>query len=259
MSTNENFLKAERQIWIRRLVDDQGSVTVAEVSSRLGVSEATIRRDLEEMNQRGWIYRTHGGGVRVDRVLQEPPINQRLRERSDEKQRIGRAAARLIEDGETIFLGSSTTVLEIARNIPNQIHLKIITNSIPIVNELASHQNVEIIVIGGALRRSELSLVGHFAEQMVQEFRADKVFMGIHAIDFVNGLTNDDLQESIFDRMILNLAPKTILVADHTKFGRVSTVKVGSVTAVHTIITDTLTPAQIIEDIRQIKIDVIVA
>jgi DeoR/GlpR family transcriptional regulator of sugar metabolism len=217
MSINVNLLKAERQIWIRKLVDGEGSVTVNEVSDRLGVSEATIRRDLEEMNERGWIYRTHGGAVRVDRALREPPINQRLQEQSDEKQRIGRAAAQLIQDGETIFLGSSTTVLEVARNIPEHITLKVITNSIPIVNELASHPKIEIIVIGGSLRQSELSLVGHFAEQMVQEFRADKVFMGIRAIDLTNGFTNDDLQESILDRKIMNLAPKVIIAADHNQ------------------------------------------
>jgi DeoR/GlpR family transcriptional regulator of sugar metabolism len=257
MNINVNLLKAERQIWIRKLVDGEGSVTVNEVSERLGVSEATIRRDLEEMNERGWIYRTHGGAVRVDRALREPPINQRLQEQSDEKQRIGRAAAQLIQDGETIFLGSSTTVLEVARNIPDHITLKVITNSIPIVNELASHPNIEIIVIGGSLRQSELSLVGHFAEQMVQEFRADKVFMGIRAIDLTNGFTNDDLQESILDRKIMNLAPKVIIAADHTKFGRVSTVLVGPISTAHIIVTDQLTPYQILEDLRKIDIEVI--
>jgi DeoR/GlpR family transcriptional regulator of sugar metabolism len=197
--------------------------------------------------------------VRVDRALREPPINQRLQEQSDEKQRIGKSAARLIQDGETIFLGSSTTVLEIARNIPEHYHLKVITNSIPIVNELSSHPNIEMIVIGGSLRQSELSLVGHFAEKMVQEFRADKVFMGIRAIDLANGFTNDDLQESILDRQIMSLAPKVVIAADHTKFGRVSTVLVGPVSAAHIIVTDERVPMQIIDDLRKIDIEVILA
>jgi DeoR/GlpR family transcriptional regulator of sugar metabolism len=259
MNINESLLKAERHIWIRRQVDGQGSVTVAEVSDRLGVSEATIRRDLEEMQERGWIYRTHGGAVRVDRALREPPINQRLKEQADEKQRIGRQAARLIQDGETIFLGSSTTVLEIAHNIPEYLRLKVITNSIPIINELAARPNIELIVIGGVLRSTELSLVGHFADQMVQEFRADKVFMGIRAINLTSGFTNDDLQESILDRKIMTIAPKVIIVADHTKFGRVSTVLVGPVTAVDTIVTDTQAPLEIVEDLRRLEIEVILA
>jgi DeoR/GlpR family transcriptional regulator of sugar metabolism len=254
---NENLLKGERHILIRRLVDGQGRVTVAEVSERLGVSEATIRRDLEEMQGRGWLYRTHGGAVRVDRALREPPINQRLQEQADEKQRIGRAAAQLIRDGETIFLGSSTTVLDMARNIPENYNLKVISNSIPIVNELANHPHIELVVIGGVMRPSELSLVGHFAEEMLKEFRADQVFMGIRAIDIINGFTNDDLQDSILDRTIMKIAPRIVILADHTKFGRVSTVLVGPLTAAQVIVTDGGTTSEMIEDLRALDIEVI--
>jgi DeoR/GlpR family transcriptional regulator of sugar metabolism len=254
---NENLLKGERHILIRRLVDGQGRVTVAEVSERLGVSEATIRRDLEEMQGRGWLYRTHGGAVRVDRALREPPINQRLQEQADEKQRIGRAAAQLIRDGETIFLGSSTTVLDMARNIPENYNLKVITNSIPIVNELANHPHIELVVIGGVMRPSELSLVGHFAEEMLKEFRADQVFMGIRAIDIINGFTNDDLQDSILDRTIMKIAPRIVILADHTKFGRVSTVLVGPLTAAQVIVTDGGTTSEMIDDLRALDIEVI--
>lgn len=259
MSRNESLLKAERQNRIRGLVDDNGSVTVAEVSDHLGVSEATIRRDLEEMQARGWVYRTHGGAVRVERALRQPPINHRLKMQSEEKQRIGQVAAKLIQDGETIFLGSSTTVLEIARNIPDHLRLKVITNSVPIINELADHANIEMIVIGGAVRPSELSFVGYFAEEMVQEFRADKVFMGIRAVDITNGFTNDDVQESILDRKILTIAPQVIIAADHTKFGRVSTVLVGPVTAAHIIVTDEQAPPDIVNHLRQLEIQVILA
>ncbi len=257
MNINGNLLKAERQLLIRKQVDGQGSMTVTELSERLGVSEATIRRDLEEMQTRGLIYRTHGGAVQVERALREPPIIQRLKEQSEEKQRIGMEAARLIQDGETIFLGSSTTVLEIARHLPNTLHLKVITNSIPIINELASNSKIELIVLGGTLRPSELSLSGYFAEQMVQDFRADKVFMGIRAIDLNSGFTNDNLQESILDRKIMTMAPKVIIVADHSKFCRVSTVVVGPVTNADIIITDQQTPFEIVEELRRLNIEVI--
>jgi DeoR/GlpR family transcriptional regulator of sugar metabolism len=259
MNTNDNYLKAERQIWMRRLVEGQGSITVSEVSTSLGVSEATIRRDLEEMQTRGWLYRTHGGAVRVERALRQPPIRHRLKERSDEKQRIGKAAAQLIQDRETIFLGSSTTVLEVARNIPAHLKLRVITNSVPIINELADYSNIEMIVIGGTVRPSEQSFVGHFAEAMVQEFRADKVFMGMRAIDIVNGFTNDDVQESILDRKLLSIASQLVIVADHTKFGRVSTVLVGPVTAAHVIVTDTQAPPDMVDQLRQVEIEVVLA
>lgn len=259
MNTNDNLLRAERHNWIRRLVDAQGSVTVAEVSAELGVSEATIRRDLEEMQGRGWLYRTHGGAVRIERALRQQPISHRWQEQAEEKKRIGAAAAQLVQDGETIFLGSSTTVLEIARNLPEALRLKVITNSLPILNELADRANIEIIAIGGTVRQSELSFVGHFAETMVQEFRADKVFMGMRAIDLASGFTNDDVQESILDRKILSIAPQVVVVADHTKFGRVSTVLVGPVTAAHVIITDSQAPSDIVNHLRQMKIQLILA
>jgi len=257
MNTNENVLKAERQLWLRQLVDQQGGVTVAHASETLGVSEATIRRDLEELQARGWVYRTHGGAVRVERALRQPPINSRLTEQGDEKQRIGQAAAKLIQDGETIFMGSSTTVLEIARNIGTDLQLKVITNSVPIINELANRANIEMIVIGGTLRPSELSFVGHFAEEMVQQFRADKIFMGMRAIDITNGFTNDDLQESILDRKVLTIAPQAIIVADHTKFGRVSTVLVGPVTVAQMIVTDEHAPSDVVDALRELEIQVL--
>jgi DeoR/GlpR family transcriptional regulator of sugar metabolism len=257
MNKDENLLKVERLNRIRKFVDQQGVVTVSELSKHFDVSEATIRRDLEELNKRGWIRRTHGGALRVERATREPPILLRLNEQSEEKQRIGKAAAHLIQDNETIFLGSGTTVLEIARNLPEGIHLTVITNSLPVVNQLSKQKNIELIVIGGMFRQSELSMVGHVAEQAILEFRADRVFLGIHAVSVRHGLTNDFMPETMTDRAILQIAPQIILVADHSKFGRVSSVLVGSVTEVDTIITDNETPQEIITDINELGIKVI--
>ncbi|MCJ7661136.1 MAG: DeoR/GlpR family DNA-binding transcription regulator, partial [Anaerolineales bacterium] len=183
MDKNNTYLKEERQGRIRVMVEEHGRVFVPELSVYFKVSEATIRRDLEKLDGQGWVKRTHGGAVRVERAVKEPPMLQRIDERQDEKQRIGQAAAALVKDGETIFLGSGTTVLEIARHFPEDLILTVITNSLPVVNELAERSGIEMIVIGGMLRQSELSMVGHIAEQAVREFRADRVFMGMRAID----------------------------------------------------------------------------
>jgi DeoR/GlpR family transcriptional regulator of sugar metabolism len=255
MDTIETPLKAERQNRIRKLVEQQGRVMVVELSQQFDVSEATIRRDLEEMDSMGWIQRTHGGALRVGRAAKEPPMFQRIEESRLEKQRIGQAAAKLVNDGETIFLGSGTTVLEIARNLPQDIHLTVITNSLPIVNELASHPNIEMIVIGGMLRQTELSMVGHIAEQAAREFRADKVFMGMRAIDARHGFTNDFLPETMTDRAILSIAPQVIVVADHRKFGRVSSVLVGPVTLAQLIITDNSISDEIVDELSEIGIE----
>ena len=255
MDTIETPLKAERQNRIRKLVEQQGRVMVVELSQQFDVSEATIRRDLEEMDNLGWIQRTHGGALRVGRAAKEPPMFQRIEENRLEKQRIGQAAAKLVNDGDTIFLGSGTTVLEIARHLPQDIHLTVITNSLPIVNELASHPNIEMIVIGGMLRQTELSMVGHIAEQATREFRADKVFMGMRAIDARHGFTNDFLPETMTDRAILSIAPQVIVVADHRKFGRVSSVLVGPVTLAQIIITDNSISDEIVDELSEIGIE----
>jgi len=259
MDINETPLKAERHNRIRKLAEQRGRVTVAELSEKFEVSEATIRRDLEELDGLGWIQRTHGGAVRVERAAKEPPMLQRIEEGRAEKQRIGQAAAALVKDGETIFLGSGTTVLEIARHLPHDIRLTAITNSLPVVNELAIRPNIEIIVIGGMLRQTELSMVGHIAEQAVREFRADKVFMGMRAIDARHGFTNDYLPETMTDRAILSIAPQVIVVADHRKFGRVSSVLVGPVTLAQVIITDEKTSNECANELSEMGIDVLKA
>jgi DeoR family transcriptional regulator of aga operon len=255
-SGNTTLLKVERQMRIRKLVEEQGRSTVPELSMMFEVSEATIRRDLEELDGRGWIRRAHGGAIRLERAAKEPPIIQRISEQQEAKARIGREAAKMIEDGETIFLGSGTTVLEVVRHLPQDLHLTVITNSLPIINELVERDRVELIVIGGMLRQSELSMVGHIAEQAVREFRADRVFMGMRAIDASHGFTNDYLPETMTDRAILNIAPQIIIVADHTKFGRLSSVLVAPVTAAHVIITDKETPQEIVSELEELGLEI---
>jgi DeoR/GlpR family transcriptional regulator of sugar metabolism len=256
MSNNEVLLKVQRQSQIRRLVEERGQVTVTELSVAFNVSEATIRRDLEDLADRKWVCRTHGGAVKVVRALKEPPILERVNKCENQKARIGEKAAQMIHDGETVFLGSGTTVLEIARHLPFDISLTVITNSLLVINEIVTRPNIEMIVIGGMLRRTELSMVGHVANQSVQEFRADRVFMGIRAIDVTHGFTNDYLPEAVVDREILKIAPEIVVVADHTKFSRVSSVLVASANAVDVIITDVETPEEIVATFGEMMIQV---
>jgi DeoR/GlpR family transcriptional regulator of sugar metabolism len=259
MDKNDTFLKEERQGRIRVMVEEQGRVIVPELSERFNVSEATIRRDLEELDSLGQLRRTHGGAMRSEKAPKEPPMMQRMVENPDEKNRIGKAAVQFIKDGETIFLGSGSTVIEVARNLPLDISLTIITNSLPVVNELAIHTGIELIVIGGMLRQSELSMVGHVAEQAVREFRADKVIVGMYAIDADCGFTNDYPPEIMTDRAILSIAHRIIVVADHSKFGRVSSTLVAPVTAAQMIITDHATPDEVVEQLHDLGLQVIQA
>lgn len=252
-------MKSSRHTQIRDIVNENGQVTVAELNRLINVSEATIRRDLEELSQMGWIRRTHGGAVRVGRAEKEPPILQRQVEQTDEKLRIGKVAASLVAAKQTIFLGSGSTVAAIAPHLKEIEDLTVITNSVPVINQLAGQENIELIVIGGMLRQSEMSMVGHIAEMAVREFRADLVFMGMRAVDAEHGFTSDFMPEAMTDRAILQIAPQGVVVADHTKFGRVSTVFLAPITAVHTIISDDQLQPEIAAELREKGLELILA
>jgi DeoR/GlpR family transcriptional regulator of sugar metabolism len=252
-------LKRERQRRIRQLIEENGRATVAELGAIFGVSEATIRRDLEELDRQGWIQREHGGALRTPPSVAEPPILQRVTEQEAEKRHIGRAAARLIQDGETIFLGSGTTTFEVARNLEGMENLTVITNALNIAIEILSRKGITLIVIGGWLRPSEMSMIGHITEQALKELRADKVLLGMHAIDIEAGLTNDYLPEVMTDRAIIEIASEVILVVDHTKFGRVSNSFVASSRSVDIIVTDDKVPQKTLRELKKLGIKVVVA
>lgn len=253
------MLREERKRKISDFIEEKKKATVAELSKLFGVSESTIRRDLEELDEQGVIQRAHGGAVVVERSAPEPPVVHRMVESDEEKRRIGQAAAQLVQDGEVIFLGSGTTTLEVARNLEGKNNLTVITNALNIANQLAGKQNITVIVIGGLLRHSELSLIGHITEQALKELRADKVIMGMRAISIEEGLTNDYLPETMTDRAIISFAPEIIVVADHSKFGKVSTTLVAPISSVHKIITDNGISPQQLETLRQAGVEVIVA
>jgi DeoR/GlpR family transcriptional regulator of sugar metabolism len=253
-----SLLKSERHRRILQLIEENGRGTVNELSQMLGVSGSTIRRDLEEMDQHGLIQREHGGAFPPDLASVEPPVLQRSMEQAVEKRRIGRAAAQLVENGMTIFIGSGTTTLEMARYLEGKENLTVITNALNIANQIAGYSGITLIVIGGLFRRTELSLIGHITEQALKELRADKVFFGIRAINMRDGLTNDYLPETMTDRAIIEVASEVILLADHTKFDKVSTARVAPITAVDVIVTDDQLSDAVVMELEEAGVRVIV-
>jgi len=248
----------ERQEELRRFVEQQQRATVAEISKRFSVSPATVRRDLDALAERGELQRFHGGALAVRQAPPEMPVLQRESEQSAEKRRIGWAAANLIEDGDTVFISSGTTALEVARNIRTRRNLTVITNSLPVINTLAEVAGIEVIGLGGMLRHSELSMIGHITEQALAEVHAHKIIMGIRALDLEHGLTNDYLPETVTDRAILGMGGEVIVVADYSKCGSVSTAYLTSVEAMDKLVTDSKTPPEFIETLRDKGINVIV-
>jgi DeoR family transcriptional regulator of aga operon len=259
MSTPKIISGIERQNKILQWINQRNRITIGEVCENYAVSEATARRDLELLASTGKVQRVHGGAIAIDKAPPELPILQRQVDQIYEKQRIGRVAASLVKDGETVFLGSGTTVLEVARNLKDRRNLTVITNSLPVVILLSDYPNITIVGVGGLLRPSEFSFIGHMAEQALAEIRVDKVFIGVRAINVKEGLTNDYLPETLTDRAILNIGRENIVVADHTKFGRTSTVLLVPIGCIHTIITDNATPDEVVKEITNENIRVLKA
>jgi DeoR/GlpR family transcriptional regulator of sugar metabolism len=252
-------LATERQDQIERFIREHRRATVGELSHFFEVSEPTIRRDLEKLESSGKVRRSHGGALALESAAPEPPVLQRLQVCGEEKFQIGRAAAQLIQDGETIFLGSGTTTLEVARNLTGKKNLTVITNALTVANQLAGNEDITLILTGGVLRHSENSLTGHLVEKTLKEFRADKVIISIRSLSLAEGLTSDNFLETLTDRAILGFARQVILVADHTKFANTSAVRVAPVTAIQTIVTDDKVAPEIIRQLGESGIQVIQA
>jgi DeoR/GlpR family transcriptional regulator of sugar metabolism len=259
METSPTLSNIERQRQILAQIEQRQRINVSQICEMFAVSEATARRDLEQLAGQGKVQRVHGGAIAIHSAPPEMPVSDRSVEQREEKQRIGMAAAALIRDGETVFISSGTTALEVARCLRGRLNLTVITNSLPVINMLSTVQGVNLISLGGMLRPSEQSFIGHISEQSLAEVRADRVIFGIRSINLDQGLTNDYLPETRTDRGILKIGREVIVVADHTKMGRVSTGFVAPITSVHTLVTDRSAPAEFIEALRERGIEVVLA
>ena len=249
----------ERQEQILQQVERQQRISVAQICERFSVSEATARRDLDVLVEQGKVQRVHGGAIAIHQAPPELPILQRSADQLDEKHAIGAAAAQLVHDGETIFLGSGSTVLELARSLRQRTGLTVITNSLPVINALADVREITLVSLGGLFRTSELSFIGHITEQSLSQLRADRVFIGIHAIDVEQGLTNAYIPETMTDRAILKIGREVVVLADHSKCARISTALVAPISGIHTLVTDQQTPRAFTEALETQGIRVIVA
>lgn len=249
------MLDVERRQQIVRFIESNNGATVAALSERFGVSEATARRDLVQLSRQGFIERAHGGAVprrlRPAQSLPEPPVLKRAPLQAEEKRRIGRAASKYVQDGDAIILGGGTTTAEMIPYLSERQGLTIITNALNVAMLLAACHTITVIVLGGVLRHSELSMTGVVAEDALDNLRADKLFMGALAIHVDYGLSVDDIAEAQSDRAIIASARELIVLVDHTKFGRVATVRVAPVKRAHCVITDRGAPEADLMTLRE--------
>jgi DeoR family transcriptional regulator of aga operon len=237
------MLNLERRNKILELVEERGKVEVAELSRRFKISEATIRNDLKDLHRRGLVRRAHGGAVRIDTVGADPSLQVKAGIRAEQKRRIGAAAAALVEDGDSIILDSGTTTQQIARHLRGKRNVKVITNALNVASELVAAKGVRLILLGGLVRQNSLSVVGHFAQDMLAQLSADKLFLAVDAFDLELGLSTPNLEESQVNQAMARVAKRTILVADSSKFGKQSLSRIIPLSAIHTIVTDDELPA----------------
>lgn len=253
------MFKKERQREILKMLDQRGKAEVEPLARHLRVSAMTIRRDLQEMDQAGMLERVHGGALlqHSGRIEAEPPVLERAKEAADAKRRIGQYVAQQIKEGDKIFLGSGTTTVAVAEALLHHNNLTVLTNALNTAYALISAPGVSVTMTGGFLRPSEMSLIGHFAEKMLQGLQVDKVIIGMRGIDPVKGLTSDNMDELMTDQAILNVSRNVIVVADHTKFGNVAAIRTAPVTAASLIVTDSGGPRDILTAIRKMGVRIV--
>lgn len=221
-----------------------GSVSVEELMARFQVSAATVRRDLMELEQRGRLRRTHGGAMPVEPLLYEPfrhdsSFHEQIERFTQEKRRIGLAAAALIRDGETISLTAGTTTTQVTRSLRPRSNVTVVTNTVNVAMELSQRDDVQVMVTGGFLRGGWFSLVGSTAAHTLSQIFVDKVFIGVNGIDAGKGLTAFHPEEAAVNRVMIQQAKQKIVVVDHSKLGVVVTSLICPATDVDLLITDT--------------------
>lgn len=211
---------------------------VKNLAARYDTSQVTIRKDLEVLHSQGLVYRTHGGALPIPTgALRDPSLREKEKLHRREKQLIGAAAARLVQEGESIILDSGTTTTAMARALREFRNLTVITNAVNIAAELAGTA-IEVILTGGILREKSFSLVGPLAEETLRRLRADLVFLGVDGFDVHFGLTTPNLLEASVNRVMVEIAKRVVVVCDSSKFGRRSLSLIAPISSVHQTVTD---------------------
>jgi DeoR/GlpR family transcriptional regulator of sugar metabolism len=224
--------RARHSRLIHRLRED-GRASVTTLARDLGVTPSTIRRDLARLADEGALVRTYGGATLPDAAV----ARRRDDPAAKAKRAIAAAAARMVEDGQTIAISSGSTTLEFARHLVDR-HLTVITNALDIASLLLDRDGIELVVLGGVVRPRMHSMLGHLAELALRELRADTLFMGIGAIDPDRGLMNDSIPEILTDRALRQSCRRCVVLADSSKFAQVAPAFVFGIDEVDTVVTD---------------------
>ncbi|RFU65188.1 DeoR/GlpR family DNA-binding transcription regulator [Peribacillus glennii] len=248
----------ERQASLIRLVDELGTIRVSDMSKRFQVTEETIRRDLERLEKEGFLTRIHGGAITVKKNATEIPVLKRQSVNIKEKQVIAYKAASLVEDGDIIALDASTTALQMTRYLTDK-EITVITNSIGVTLELAKYPSVTVITVGGYLLEDSMSFVGVSTEKVIEDYHVDKFFFSCMGFDVKRGISEVHEQQAQIKKKFLSISEQLYLLADHSKYGQKSLIKLVNLNKVDYLITDNKMAVNELSTIRNTGINTIVA
>ncbi len=249
----------QRRVFILEELEKRGQVDVTSLSKALKVSEVTIRNDLKRLEQKNALIRARGGAIKIDRVGMDFTISDKNKQNFDLKKKIGKAAAGLIEAGDTIILDSGTTTMEIAKNLGDVGELTVITNAMNIANQLAEHTKVNVIIPGGSLRKNSLSLIGATAEESFKNYFCDKLFLAVDGFSVLHGLSTPNVEEAHLNRVMISISKQVIVVADSTKFHRRSFAFIAHASDIDILVTDAGIPDEDKKKLETAGIKVVIA
>lgn len=240
----------ERHSIILELLREFGKVDVADLSSKLKVSAVTIRKDLDLLEEKKLLYRTHGGAILADPYIATKKVSEKEKLRPEVKRRIGLKAVELLSPQDALIIASGTTVQAFARCIEN-MKLTVITSAMNVAMELLDKPDIEIIQLGGIIRHSSASAVSEYAIRMLDNFSCSKLFLGVDGIDPEYGLSTTHIQEACLNQAMIAAATKTIVLADSSKFGRRGFSKICNMSDIDWVITDSGISPKMLEAIEE--------
>ncbi len=249
---------SKRRGEILRLLQEEGTITIAALAERLNVSLETIRRDVKPLNNDGSVLKLHGA-ISLPSLAGEAPFERRMRENAEAKRAIARRLAATIQDGDSIMLDTGTTTSFLARELIGHRRLTVITNSSDIARTLATVNGNKVYMAGGELRSDSGAAFGVSAIEFVSRFTVAHAVISVGAIDAAIGVMDYDLDEAEFARMVLSRGARAIVVTDHTKFGRHGLVKVCDFADIRELFTDRLPPRDVASALQEAGVQVTVA
>ena len=247
--------QTERHQHIINKVQNEGYVKVLDLCKELNVSSVTIRKDLKVLEDKHLLYRTHGGVTLKNPYTTDKHVKEKEKIHADEKQRIGAAAANLIEPNDCIIIASGTSVLALAKQLRPKENLTVITAALNVALELMHYPEIEVIQLGGMLRKSASSVTGPYAEKILDDFSCNWLFLGVDGIDTEFGLTTTNAMEAHLNRKMMATAQKTVVLADSSKFGKRGFGRICGLEEVDQIITDSSISEHTVKTLQGMSIE----